>query len=315
MLSLLLLAIGLATVLVTVAAAASRPAPPLPSPVEAIPLAALGLQWRRLRDVNTRRGPRTLWAGEGDPVEYQCAWKVAREAMSAVGYSWSVLEGSVTGTGTLEPCCWEDASLGDGPILRALDQVSEALVENAASREREEDARRRSDELRAELDGSVRREALADLRTSLRDLAWAWPRRKRELAESLLREPEDYGGAPQARVAQLARELVHEVFYAIDTVRRRAASDPLHAWLERAESEEIRRLALVGVLHVTAQDEDCASVRNSRGWGRSHTHLGHVLAEEKSLNVIQASQALGALHRHRKQLPGWLQGKLFGEAA
>lgn len=106
----LLLASGLAGIVVPIlaaAVAASRATPEtvpaVPAPLgAAIPLAGLGLTWRRLRTVRTGRGERGFWVGDGDPTRYSRAWRLAKSPLHEAGCSWGTAERS---GGQVQPVC------------------------------------------------------------------------------------------------------------------------------------------------------------------------------------------------------------------
>ncbi|KMO16023.1 hypothetical protein [Methylobacterium platani] len=317
MLSLALLILTAAGVVLPILAAAvaasrgaSEPAVPVPTPLgAAIPLSALGLTWRRLRDVRTGRGPRVLWLGEGDSTRYSRAFRLAKAPLYDAGYSWGTVERS---GGAVQPVCWEDPAQGDAVAVDAIAAAEASLAEDDRRLALEEQRRRQAEALDAELNGDARRGDLEALRQSLRLKAWAWSKRKREVAEALLREPDGANGAPKAATAKLARDLVAEVEAAIEAVRVRVAKDPARDWLARAEDPDVRMAVHYAVKLLTDMDRDMASLDNGVGWGRSHTHAGHVLASLPELSVIEATNALAAVWRHRKQLRPEVRARVFG---
>lgn len=317
MLSLLLLAIGLAGIVVPVllaAIAASRGAPDAvpaaPAPLgAALPVAALGLTWRRLRDVRTQRGDRTLWAGDGDTAIYRRAYRLLRGPLAEVGFSWGTAERA---GGIVQPLFWEDPTRGDQPILDALADAKEALAYDDRRIAREEERRRQADALDDERHGESRRADMQRLRESLRDLHWAWSKKRRQLAEGLLREPLAESGAPKAVVAKLARDLTDDVDETIRRVRERIAKDPSRDWLKLAEDRSIHGPLRTALQILSSHDEDFATLENGVGWGKSHSHAGHILSAMTEYSVIEASQGLAAVWRHRKQLQPALRQRVFG---
>ncbi|SFE91991.1 hypothetical protein [Methylobacterium sp. yr596] len=314
--ALLLLAFaGIVVPALAAAIAASRGAPEpaalLPTPIgAAIPLSALGLSWRRLRDVRTGRGPRVLWAGEGDPARYSRAWGLAKPTLHAAGFSWGTVEH--TG-GAVVPLCWEDESLGDQAVLDAVASAEATLAEDDRRLAEAETRRAREAELEAQLNGAARVADMEALRASLRTKAWAWSRRKRDIAAALLAEPPGPGGAPRAAAAKIARQMVAEVDAAIEAVRARVASDQSHAdWLARAEDEDVRRAVHYATQVLSDLDRDMASIENGVGWSKAHTHTGHVLAALPELSVIEACHALAAVWRHRRQVKPELLRRIYG---
>lgn len=168
--------------------------------------------------------------------------------------------------------------------------------------------------MEAALNGDARRADIAALRRSLDSLHWAWPTKKRELADTVLREPMGVGGAPKPAAAHLARQLVRQVDEAIAKVRERLAKDPSNDWVARAQDPDVRAAVLTAVQILCSYDQDRASLENGIGWGKSHSHAGHVLGSLTELSVIEASQALAAVWRHRKQVRPDLRERIFGSA-
>ena len=181
MLSLVLILTAAGVVLPILAAAvaasrgASEPAAPVPTPLgAAIPLSALGLTWRRLRDVRTGRGPRVLWLGEGDSTRYSRAFRLAKAPLYDAGYSWGTVERS---GGAVQLVCWEDPAQGDAVAVDAIAAAEASLAEDDGRLALEEQRRRQAEALDAELNGDARRGDLEALRQSLRLKAWAWSKR------------------------------------------------------------------------------------------------------------------------------------------
>ena len=312
MLSLALLLVGLAIIVAQAYASSGRPLPV----AEAIPLTALGLSWRQERQVKTRYGDKVLYVGLGDPALYRRAYQLARAPLRDAGFSWSDDRSDVR-EGVWTPCYWEPfpASSADGAAAEAAIVTAEAAVAAAdeqAARVKALIAQREIDE--AEANGPGREADLAALRVSLKVLHWAWPSAKRDLAEAVLKASPGVGGFPTQDVARMARQLVKQIDAAIQKVRDRLARDPSRDWLARAQVPGVLQAVHVGVKILTSYDEDLATVRNDRGWGKSHSHAGHVLAGLDTLSVIEGSQALAAVHRHRKQLSPELREEIFGSA-
>lgn len=76
----------------------------------------------------------------------------------------------------------------------------------------------------------------------------------------------------------------------------------------------MRQAVLTAVQILCSFDEDRASLENGIGWGKSHSHSGHVLGSLQELSVIEASQALAAVWRHRRQVRPDLRERIFGSA-
>lgn len=307
MFTLLLLLLGLAALAAQVLSASHRPVPA----TEALPVAGLGLAWRRKKSLTTRQGPRTLWIGDGDAALYRRAYDLARGPMRDAGYSWTE-ESREGGMVSLRPCCWESVPADDAVTQGALDAAAAAIAADDARIERVEDMRREARENSARLVADDSRAALAALRESLDTLFWAWPKRKEAIARELLREPMEVDDVPKPGIADLARKLTRQVNEAVAAVRARVATDASHDWLERARDPEVRRAVHQATQILCEMDQDRASVRNGYGWGKSHSHAGHVLGGLKELSVIEASQALAAVYRHRKQLRPEIRHACFG---
>ncbi len=297
MFTLLLLLLGLAALAAQVLSASHRPV----SVTEALPVAGLGLAWRRKKSLTTRQGPRTLWIGDGDAALYRRAYDLARGPMRDAGYSWTE-ESREGGIVSLRPCCWEPVPADDAITQGALNAAAAAIAADDARIERVEDMRREARENGARLVADDSRAALAALRESLDVLYWAWPKKKEAIAREVLREPMEVDDVPKVAIADLARKLTGQVADAVAAVRARVATDANHDWLERARDPEVRRAVHAATQILCEMDQDRASVRNGFGWGKSHSHAGHVLGSLRELSVIEASQALCAVYRHRKQL-------------
>ena len=310
LLLLLLLLIGLALVAAQVLAASPRPVPVS----EALPGAGLGLAWRRKKELSTRQGVRTLWIGDGDASLYRRAYDLARQPLRDAGFSWTE-EARDGGIVSLRPCCWEPVPADDAAAQRALDAALAAIAADDARLARAEQMRleMRHDAARRVADDS--RAALAALRESLDKKHWAWSKKKEAIAREVLREPmECDGDVPKVAMVDLARKLTAQVDEAIAKVRARLARDPSHDWVARAQDPEVRRAVLTAVQILCSYDEDRASLESGIGWGKSHSHAGHVLGSLSELSVIEASQALAAVWRHRKQVRADLREQVFGSA-
>lgn len=291
----ILLFLFLVSVGFVAAAAASAAHRPLPLDV-ALPVGALGLAWRSAGERNTRNGKRTLWRAEGDVARYSRAYAADRDGMRAMGFSW---DGST-------PVCWEAIP---APVPYAFDEAIAAAEARADSADR---ARAREKLAAAEAEwaatGAARAEAIDALRACLKTRAWAWNRRKRELAQSLL------GDRPSDRDARLARELVGEVEFLVETITARLGQERVTEWWERAGLPDVRAAAHEACRVLSEMDGDWATVRNARGWSAAHSHAGHVLASLPELGQAEASHALRAVWAHRRQIPAYLRERVFGSA-
>lgn len=289
-LALFIIAVGLVA-----AAAASAAHDPLPLD-EALPVGALGLAWRRTGERQTRNGKRVLWHAEGDTSRFARAYTADREGLRAVGFSWD----------DRTPCCWE-------PIpAPAPDEVEEAcahaeVLADSAERTRERDRLAAAEKEWAE-GGAARAQAIDALRTCLATRAWAWNKRKRGLATSLL------GDRPSDRDARLARELVGEVELLVRTVTQRLCEERIGKWWERAGVAEVRASVHEACRTLSEMDADWATVRNARGWSAAHSHAGHVLASLPTLGQPEASHALRAVWAHRRQISPGLRLAVFGSS-
>lgn len=313
MFTLILFLISVAVVAATAAATASRPLD-APVPVEAsLPAAALGLSWRRKRELSTRNGRRALWIGDGSVGLYRRAYDLARDGLRGAGFSWTE-ESQGDGVVSLRPCCWEPVPADDAATQRAIAEAEAAVAADDERLARAEQMRREFREAEALRVADYCRGAVAALRESLDKKHWAWPVKKRAIAEVLLREPFEVDDVPKIAVADLALKLVAQVDKAIAKVRERIARDPAHDWLARAQDPDVRRAVKAGVQILCEMDEDRASLQNGYGWGKSHSHAGHVLRGIEDLSVIEGSQALAAVWRHRKQISPALRERCFGSA-
>lgn len=306
-LTLLLLLLGLALVAAQAYATAARPLPV----AEAIPLTALGLTWRQQRSVKTKHGDRVLWLGLGDPAIYRRAYNLARAPLRDAGYSWADDRSDVR-EGDWTPCCWEPVPSDEAAAERAIAAAEAAIVADDEGKARVQAYLRQREIEEAEANGPGRQAAIEAMKVSLNKLHWAWPKAKRELAVAVLQHPMGVGGYPHPDVAHMARQLVRQVDKAIEKVRERLARDPVHDWLARAQEPGVLQAVHVGVKLLCGYDEDRASIRNDSGWGKSHTHVGHVLGSLKELSIVEGSQALAAVWRHRRQLPPALREQIFG---
>ncbi|MFC6048709.1 hypothetical protein ACFPYM_12800, partial [Methylobacterium hispanicum] len=189
-----------------------------------------------------------------------------------------------------------------------------AVAADDARIERAEWMRREMREATARGLADETRRTMERLRVSLDKNHWAWPVKKRLLAEELLREPMEVDDVPQIHVSEMAFKLLKQVNDAIAAVRERVAADANHDWLERARDPEVRRAVHDALQILCEMDQDRESLRNGYGWGKSHSHAGHVLGGLQELSVIEASQALAAVWRHRKQVRPELRQAIFGSA-
>lgn len=292
MLTLVLFLISVGFVAAAAASAAHSP-PPVD---QALPVGVLGLVWRRTGERQTRNGKRTLWHADGDAARFARAYSADREGMRAVGFSWD----------DRTPCCWEPIP---APVPYTVEEAIAAAEARADSAER---ARERDRLAAAEAEwaanGAARADAIDALRVCLATRAWAWSKRKRELAQSLL------GDRPTDRDARLARELVGEVEYLVETITARLGQERIEEWWARAGVADVRAAVHEACRTLSDMDADWATVRNARGWSAAHSHAGHVLASLPGLGQSEASHALRAVWAHRRQIPAELRVRVFGSA-
>ncbi len=293
MFTLLFFLVSVGLVAAAVASAAHRPLPV----DQALPVGVLGLVWRNAGERNTRNGKRTLWKAEGDTTRYGRAYAADRDGMRAVGFSWD----------DRTPCCW-----GPVPAPPPCD-VEEACAAAEARANSADRARAREKLAAAEAEwaaaGAARMESINALRSCLKNRAWAWTNRKAEVARTLIRD------RPSDRDARLARELVGEVEYLVQTITARLGHERIEEWWERAGVADVRAAVHEACQTLSDMDADWATVRNARGWSAAHSHAGHVLASLPELGQSEASHALRAVYAHRRQVPAYLRERVFGSAA
>lgn len=120
------------------------------------------------------------------------------------------------------------------------------------------------------------------------------------------------GERPSDRDARLARELVGEVEYLVETITHRLGEERVTEWCERAAVAEVRAAVHEACRTLSDMDADLATVRNARGWSAAHSHAGHVLASLPELGQAEASHALRAVWAHRKQISPAMREAVFG---
>ncbi|MCJ2035593.1 hypothetical protein [Methylobacterium sp. J-068] len=123
MFSLILLAIVLGAIAASAVSAAHSPVPV----TQALPLACLGLSWRRVGERNTRNGPKTLWRSEpADTSVFQRAYAAHRDAMRVVGFSWD----------DRTPVCWESIPAASDEEVLAVVAAAEVKADALKEQER-----------------------------------------------------------------------------------------------------------------------------------------------------------------------------------
>ncbi|KQP91357.1 hypothetical protein ASF60_18105 [Methylobacterium sp. Leaf113] len=299
MVTLVLLLVAMGAIAASAVAASHSPLPV----EQALPVGVLGLAWRNAGTRQTRFGQRTLWladAPDRDVARYSRAYSAGRDALREAGFSWD----------SLTPVCWEAVPAPAEDDVLAAVAVAEAAADAVdAVREQARVEAIRAADREWIANGAPRAEAIAALRECLETKSWAWNKRKKTLAESLL------GDRPSVRDAVLARELVGEVELLIENVTARLEALMESPWWERAGIEAVRVAVHEGCRFLSDRDEDRAAHRNGIGWSAAHSHVGHVLASMESLDQAKAAHALQAVYPHRRQLTPELRAGIFGTEA
>lgn len=261
-----------------------------------------GARWQNA-GLHRRYGvERELWLCPDAPAAFSDAYRGAKSAMIAAGYSWT---DRGTAHGVLTPCFWA----GSPPIdLCALANETDRAI-RAAAEARAERARIGEERHAAET------ARLAPLAAPIRE----------ELAGIVADRPWMLG-----RHLTPARELLNQADWSIYRIQdaerhvsnargnaQRAAERigraPPRAWFEKAADAGIREAALRACVYLSSLDEDWAAIRNGAGWSQVTTWVGHTLSEKPSLDQGEGGHALALLHGHRKQLPDDLAMVLFGQ--
>ncbi len=151
------------------------------------------------------------------------------------------------------------------------------------------------------------------LRTHLTKLDWAWSKKKKELAAAVLAEPIAVRRRATIRVGETAKRLVREVDAAIARVRERISKDPSRDWLTLAQDPEVREAVHEGTQILSGATATWRPSATIRGGG-SRTRRPGTSSRPRRPVGHQASQALAAVHRHRRQLPDDLRLRIFGKA-
>ena len=309
MLTLVLLIIAAAGVCASAYGAAQRPLPL----TEALPVGALGLAWRRVGERQTKGGLKTLWlADAGDESAYSRLYRADRDGMRELGFSWG---GDRQGEYD-KPVCWEPQPAPSNDRFEAAFARADGIAREEEGRRVAEEAERRTRvaENMARLwaqEGEERLAAVALLRDRMKALPWAWTRSQREKAAAIFAE----GDQPSAAAARKARFLVQTCDEMVARVTDRAQTERKEKWWVLAGRAEIQTLVHSATKHLSDMDDDWATVSNDAGWSKAHTCLGHVLSSLPRLGQCEASQALWAVHVHRRQIPAYMRVELFGEAA
>ena len=271
------------------------------------PPLTFGMQWTDA-GVQRRRGDRLpLLAAAITTVAFDDAYRHARPAMVAAGYSWTDLTSE---DGKLKACWWDHGAEVDLAALEAA--VAEAAVAGAAERAE----RARQDEERAaarraaflaevadvqKIAGPIREELTA----LLAGRKWAFGRHladARRLAED---------GEWTHRCMQSAARAVDGAEANVERAETRLNRPAPAIWFARAADPAVREAALQGCRFMSALDEDWASDRNGAGWSQATSWTGHILSERDALDQGAASHALALLHTHRRQLTPDLRARIF----
>lgn len=214
MVTLALLVLALGAIAASAVAASHSPVPVS----EALPVGVLGLAWRSAGTRQTRNGARTLWladAPDRDAARYSRAYGAGRDALREVGFSWD----------SLTPVVWEAIPApADADVLAAVAVAESAADAIDAKKEEARVAAVQAADREWLINGAPRAEAIATLQACLITRSWAWNKRKRALAESLLVD------RPSVRDAAIARELVGEVEFLVEQIAARAAAEVLSEW-------------------------------------------------------------------------------------
>lgn len=263
------------------------------------PPAVWGLQWSKPKIVVTRRGERQL-SKAAATAEFEEAWSLAHDDLGEYGFAWEM--GSVA--------FWERRNLNHSVLRDVIDSLPDRAARREAEALRREEARReetaRREAEQRERDQAYIEQAREAARGSLRDRRWAWARSADvDEASELLARPE-LDRVDAGRLIILVGNAEKNVSRSQAKTAQRHEPE-----MRRAEDPAVQVAALEGVRHITAHDEDWASVQNGIGWSKSTTIDGHVLAGLDSLSVEQTSHALRLLRVHRRQLPGRLFLALF----
>ncbi|MGU3362298.1 hypothetical protein ACLBWX_18380 [Methylobacterium sp. M6A4_1b] len=312
MFTLLMLIIAVGAIAASAYAAAQRPIPI----VEALPVGALGLTWRRLGERRTGYGPKMLWiADAGDEAYYSLLYRTAKDDMRALGFGW----GGETYGSYDRPVCWEpipeptDAHYEDG-IYRA-ENKSRIEVDRRDAEEFERRRRVEAAEVKRRAQAEQEREeriaAVETLRLRMKELPWAWTRSQRDRASEVLAERDEI---PSEWAAKAAKRLVETCDDMVRRVTLRAQTERREEWWVRAADPAIQAEVHEATKILSSRDEDWATIDNDSGWSKAHTNLGHILAGMPSLAQCEASQALWAVWAHRRQIPTAMRSALFGEA-
>lgn len=295
MFTLIILALGMAAIAASFLSTSTSPI----TVEQALPAGVLALSWRRVSEIRTRNGLRTLWTGEGETAAFARAYSADRDGMRSAGFSWD----------NNTPVCWEAVPAPeDADVLAAV-----AAAESAADAiEAGKAAARIAAVQQADRDWlahrAERERAIARLKACLDGQPWAWTKRKQEWAVSLLKD------RPSERDARLADELVDEVEFMIAEVIKRLGAVRIEEWWDRAGDEGVRAAVLQACRLLSGLDEDRAAIRNNIGWSAAHSHTGHVVASLPELDQTQASHALRAVWAHRRQIGAELRAAIFGSA-
>ena len=298
MFTLIILALGMAAIAASFLSTSTSPI----TVEQALPVGVLALSWRRVSEIRTRNGLRTLWTGEGETAAFARAYSADRDGMRGVGFSWD----------NHTPVCWEAVpALEDADVLAAVAAAESAADAIDAGKATARIAAVQQADRDWLAHRAERERAIARLKACLDGKPWAWTKRKREWAVAIL----EYPDRPTERAARIAGELVDEVEAMIASVIARLGAERILDWWERAGLAEVRVAVLEACRVLSGRDEDFAALKNGIGWSAAHSHVGHVVASMPELDQTQASHALRAVWAHRRQISPELRGRVFGSEA
>lgn len=261
-----------------------------------------GIRWH-IAGIHRRYGmERELWLCPDAPPAFSDAYRGARAAMIAAGYSWTSIGSE---HGVLTPCWWDGASAVDVDALRT--EVDRVVAEAASARAE----RARIEEERIAAETARLAPLAAPIRAELAEIVPGHPRmlgRHLTAARELLALEEwtIYG-------IQDAERYVSNGKGNAERAAERLGRTPPRIWFEKAADAETRAVALRACRYLSSLDEDWAAIRNASGGSQVTTWTGHLLSEKATLDQGEAGQALALLHGHQRQLPNELSITLFGE--
>ncbi|BAR47336.1 hypothetical protein [Methylobacterium aquaticum] len=227
------------------------------------------------------------WTAAKTPV-YERAVRAAHRAMTELGFDLTRTRVTLDLPMDIDPA-----------FLAKRLGTWDRVAREAYAREMASDARR------AALPTAVTAPTQEALKALLRDHEWAF----RRLDEAHRFATSDWLTAAQH---QFARDILSDAQTVVRKVEERLATPAGEADLARAQDPDVRRDVHAACRILTELDQDRARDANGSGWGQDTSLVGHRLAEEQALTVLQAAHALKVVHKHRRQLPLALRERLFG---